>query len=382
MHFDFGALPPEIHSTRMYSGPGASSMLAAASAWNGLAAELRSTAGDFHTVVTRLHRDEWVGPASTSMADAVAPYAAWMRATAVRAEEAATHARLAASAYETAFAAVVPPPLIAANRAQLMSLVAANVLGQNTAAIAAIEAKYGEMWAQDVAAMYQYAGASATASMVTPFAEPPPIANPAANPAAAAAAGAAQTNLGRVISQVPQALRNMASPVSRPMSSGTSSTPKRPLERWLTWYEPFESFLYDTIGLPYFGLGMANSALSSANALQGLIPSAATGAGTAASAAANDLGALLSAGHVSAAMGTAPAIGKLSVPAPWAQAGPALRPLAAPLRVSNVIEPPESGMPGNLLGGMPLAGSGAGPAGTGPRYGVRLTVMARPPCAG
>jgi len=302
-----------------------------------------------------------------------------MRATAVQAEQAATHARLAAVAYESAFAAVVPPPLIAANRARLMSLVATNVLGQNTAAIAAIETKYGEMWAQDVAAMYQYAGASATATTVTRFAEPPPI----ANPAAAAAAGAEQTNLGRVISQVPQALRGMASPVSRPVGTGTSSTTKRPLERWLTWYEPFESFLYDTIGLPYFGLGMANSALSSANALQGLIPSAAAGTGTAASAAAaNGLEALLSGGHVSAAMGTAPAIGKLSVPAPWAAAGPGVRPLAAPLRVSNVIEPPDAGAPGNLLGGMPLAGSGAGPAGTGPRYGVRLTVMARPPCAG
>ena len=51
---DFGALPPEINSARMYAGPGSSSLQAAASAWNGLAAELQSAApglqhGDYAT---------------------------------------------------------------------------------------------------------------------------------------------------------------------------------------------------------------------------------------------------------------------------------------------------------------------------------------------
>jgi PPE-repeat protein len=44
MVFDFGALPPEINSTLMYAGPGSASMLAAAFAWSGLAAELNSAA--------------------------------------------------------------------------------------------------------------------------------------------------------------------------------------------------------------------------------------------------------------------------------------------------------------------------------------------------
>jgi PPE-repeat protein len=58
----------------------------------------------------------------------------------------------------------VPPAVIAANRTQLASLVATNVLGQNTPAIAVTEAQYGEMWAQDAAAMCGCAGASASAS--------------------------------------------------------------------------------------------------------------------------------------------------------------------------------------------------------------------------
>jgi PPE-repeat protein len=45
-------------------------------------------------------------------------------------------------------------------------------LGQNTAAITANEVDYGQMWAQDVAAMYGYAGAAKSASQVTPFTSP------------------------------------------------------------------------------------------------------------------------------------------------------------------------------------------------------------------
>jgi PPE-repeat protein len=34
---DFGALPPEVNSARMYAGAGAGSMLVAAAAWDALA---------------------------------------------------------------------------------------------------------------------------------------------------------------------------------------------------------------------------------------------------------------------------------------------------------------------------------------------------------
>ena len=55
----------------------------------------------------------------------------------------------------------MPPPVIEANRTLLMTLIATNILGQNTPAIAATEAHYMEMWAQDAAAMYGYAGLQA-----------------------------------------------------------------------------------------------------------------------------------------------------------------------------------------------------------------------------
>ena len=94
----------------------------------------------------------------------------WLVDTASQAEHVATQAAAAVSAYEAAFVATVPPPEIAANRALLTALAASNLLGQNTGAILATEAQYAEMWAQDAAAMYGYAGASSAASTLAPFA--------------------------------------------------------------------------------------------------------------------------------------------------------------------------------------------------------------------
>src|SRR5262244_427077 len=111
MSIDLGALPPEVTSALMYSGPGSSSMMAAASAWNALAGELTSTAQGYEAVVTQLAGEEWLGPSSAAMAVAVQPYVAWITSTAGQAEQAGAQALSAAAAFETAFASVVPPPL-------------------------------------------------------------------------------------------------------------------------------------------------------------------------------------------------------------------------------------------------------------------------------
>ena len=191
---DYGILPPEINSSRIYAGPGSGPMLAAASAWDGLAAELGSAASSHTAVISELTEGPWRGPASASMAAAATPYAAWMSAAAAQAEQTASQAQAAAAAFEAAFAMTVPPAVVAANRAQLAALVATNVLGQNTPAIAVTEALYGEMWAQDAAAMYGYAGSSAAAATVTPFSSPPETTSPAA---AASQGGAVSSSDGQ-----------------------------------------------------------------------------------------------------------------------------------------------------------------------------------------
>jgi PPE-repeat protein len=215
---DFAMLPPEINSGRMYAGPGAGTMLAAASAWDGLATELYSTAASYGSVISGLTAGSWLGPSSVSMAAAAAPYVAWLSATAAQAEVAATQAKAAAAAYEAAFAMTVHPAVIAANRSLLMTLVATNLFGQNTPAIAATEVHYAEMWAQDATAMYGYAGTSSAASTLTPFTPPPPttnlagLAGQAAALAQSAGTSAATHTLSQMITAVPSAVQGLALP--------------------------------------------------------------------------------------------------------------------------------------------------------------------------
>ncbi|WP_313901994.1 PPE family protein, partial [Mycobacterium tilburgii] len=169
---DFAMLPPEVNSARLYSGPGSGPLLAAAAAWNTLAADIRSAATGYDSVLRELTTTGWYGPSSASMIAAAVPYLTWLNATATQAEKTGHQANEAATAFEAAYGMTVPPQVIAANRALLLNLVTTNIFGQNTPAIAATEAEYVEMWAQDAAAMNGYALASSSATQMTPFTSP------------------------------------------------------------------------------------------------------------------------------------------------------------------------------------------------------------------
>jgi PPE-repeat protein len=230
---DFGTLPPEINSGRMYSGAGPGPMLAAAVAWDDLAAELHSAAGSYESVIANLTGGPWLGPASASMAAAAAAHVGWLTATAAQAEQTASQASAAAGAFEAAFAMTVPPPVIATNRSLLMSLVATNILGQNTSAIATTEVQYAEMWAQDAAAMYGYAGTSASSTTLTPFTLCASGTNPGwlpGQPAAVAHATGASvatstpTILSELTSAVPTALQGLATPLQSTLAVAAPTT--------------------------------------------------------------------------------------------------------------------------------------------------------------
>jgi PPE-repeat protein len=247
---DYGALPPEVNSGRMYTGPGSTPMMSAASAWRTMAAELSSAAHSYETVVSQLSGEEWLGPGSASMSAAATPYIAWMNTTATLAEQAASKATAAAAAFETARAATVPPAAVTTNRVQQSALVSTNVLGINTPAIAALDALYAEMWAQDAAAMYGYASGSAVASQVTPFSEPAQTTNPGGQSAQAAAVAQAGTSTAnntaqtaQMISSLPNALQSMSSPGVA--TGSTAST---------DWIEAAIQFLYNdpVNGVGYF----------------------------------------------------------------------------------------------------------------------------------
>ncbi|MEO6793711.1 MAG: PPE domain-containing protein, partial [Mycobacterium sp.] len=51
--------PPEVTSTKIYSGPGSEPMVVASSAWSSLAAELKSVAASYQAVINQLTGEEW-----------------------------------------------------------------------------------------------------------------------------------------------------------------------------------------------------------------------------------------------------------------------------------------------------------------------------------
>ncbi|WP_324291125.1 PPE family protein [Mycobacterium sp. Aquia_213] len=403
---DFGALPPEVNSARMYSGAGSTSMTTAASAWRSLAAELNSAALGYENVITQLSSEEWLGPASTKAAQALTPYVTWMKTTASQAEQAAQQLDSASAAFETAFASVVPPPLIAQNRALLTQALQANVLGQYTSVIAQLESQYGQFWAQDASTLYNYAAQSASATKVTPFQDAPEVSTAdaqakqgaATSAASATGAGNAAKTTADAITQTPNTIQAAAAPAAAAATTtdpftqawflltGQTILPSS-FATFVNGLSPFVGFAYNTEGLPYFSVGMGNSGVQIAKST-GQLGGAVASAASAAPKGLAGLGGMLGGGAhaapaVAAGLGNAGSVGRLSVPAMWSGAAPAISHASA-VPVSAISAAPEAAGSGNLLGGMPLAGMGAGQGfgASGPRYGFRPTVMARPPFAG
>jgi PPE-repeat protein len=75
---DFGALPPEVNSGRIYAGPGSGPIMAAASAWQSMAGQLESIVRGYSSVLSGLQAETWSGNASTAMADAAEPFVGWI----------------------------------------------------------------------------------------------------------------------------------------------------------------------------------------------------------------------------------------------------------------------------------------------------------------
>ena len=415
---DFGALPPEINSTRLYAGPGSGPILAAAAAWDGLAAELGTTSTGYTSVITELAGSPWLGPASQSMAAAATPYISWLSSAAALAEEAGNQARAAAAAYETAFALTVPPAVVLANRVLLSALIATNFFGQNTPAIAATEAQYAEMWAQDAVAMYGYAGSSAAATQLIPFAEPTKTTNQAglaaqSSAVSQAAAAPATTAVPALASATPGFAVTPETFTATSIFTSINHLVQQLLTRLSTvglnpneWNvtanialltTSMRTSLARTYETSYFDLGFGANPIS-------ILQQLATGPGGATAGAGGSwyatpqfaglhlgsLGGGLGAhttGGVSANLAASTKIGGLSVPENWAGASGAVEESAATQATQamavDYATDPQGGVNG-MLRGMPMGGGGRrGSGGLPPReYGFKRSVLARPPSAG
>ena len=404
---DFAMFPPEINSGRMYAGPGAGPMTAASAAWDALADDLYLAAAGYGYTVSDL-TSSWLGPSSMSMATAAATYVSWITVTAAQAALTAAQATAAVAAYEAAFAMTVPPPVIAANRALLLALVATNFFGQNTPAIMATEALYVEMWAQDAAAMYGYAGASLAASALTPFTTPPQTTSPsglggmaaAVTQAVSTSAGtSAQTVAPLSSTALPGALPGFASTMAA--SSTTSTSPLSSLTTMtsssaVTSGTSLVSGAASSVSMATSGVSMLGSAGSLMNTfgpltatfgqsfqMSGSVMSTGLGSGA---------GALSSPGFggtaVTATAGRAASLGAMSVPQGWTSAAPAFSQVPSALpggaRVTTPVVPTNPTNPMSPVGVPPSSSTERAGAGSPlrARYNFRPAMVQRPVYAG
>ncbi len=382
MFVDYSLLPPEINSGRMYTGPGAGSLLSASAAWDSLAAELHSAAAQYSSVVSGLAAARWAGPSSTAMAAAAQTYVTWLHDTAVQAEQTAGQAKAAASAHGAALAAHVPPPVIASNRSLLSALIANNFFGQYTAAIGETERQYAQMWAQDATAMHGYARSSAAASGLTPFSQPAQNTNPAGQ--AAQSASVAQATGNSTGSNLPSWLQQILADGDLVNGDGLANQAAgyggqafgNGAAAWadaanalsnvnngiglFTWIAENPAGLFETLTPPFLGpagLSFGGTGLSS-----------------------------FSGPALSAGVGQAIKIGALSAPPTWAMPASAVTPASFTLPVASA--PAASGVVGGFPGGAfgetmlgTLAGRGLGGA-TARAVSRRPSVVPRSPAAG
>jgi PPE-repeat protein len=394
MVFDFAARPPEVNSALIYSGAGAGPLMAASSAFNNLSSELSSNAASYESVISQLTGSEWQGPSSQAMAASAQPYIGWLNTTSGQLREAATQAMASAAAYETAFSASIPPPVIAANRATLAALVATNILGQNTPAIAANEAMYGEFWAQDAAAMYGYASASAAAATLSPLTPPAETTNPTAQGQQAAAVSNAVGSNGTTatLNNTLGSLQSAVGSSANPLQSLASSAQSLPAGGLLSALNGLLGVPIVSNGIYNVGVTLAwNSAMMTATlpllghflagapfgvTLGDVTPlGAGLGFGSTLAGATAPMGG----SAMLAGMGSASSVGGMSVPAAWSAAAPAETGATLAGSGWTAAADETAGMGGGgmqgVMPGMASAGGRGGGYGMGPRYGVKPKVM-------
>lgn len=386
MVFDFAARTPEVNAALISSGAGAGPMMAAASAFSGLGSELTTAGTSFQSVIAQLVGADWLGPSSTLMATAAQELITWLHTIAEALQHAATQAIGSAAAFETAIATMVPVPVIAENRAELAVLVATNILGQNSGAIAANQAQYGAYWANNAATMYTYAANSAAHATLQPLSPPADTTNPAAQAtqavgtAGSVANSAQAAGLNGLLGNVQGAINSLAgSGAAAPIwdlydavqgffGIGAVGDTVNTLDVTLSWCIAMLTAALCTLGHFIAGAPFGFTVGDVAPIGDGV------GFGTTLAGAAGGAGGAIETPAVLAGMGASGSVGELTVPASWSAATPEAAEAAtlagwtAPAEEASQMTAVPAGMPA-------VAGAGRGGGIGGPRYGIKPRVM-------
>jgi PPE-repeat protein len=382
---EFITLPPEFTSALIHSGPGSGSLIEASRAWERLATELEDSVQGYVPAVSSL-TEAWQGRSASVMSQAVGPYITWLRTTAQQCQRLSSSAQVAAAAFTSTLAAVVHPSAVSANRIQLAHLLVTNAFGGNLAAIAATEAQYQEMWANNSAALYRYEATSAQALEVSQFTSPPSItaATGAATQASAVSAttSTAAPTTASILSSIQSELSSL---VSEPIISNG-------------WFQLVNAYANQFIssGFPINLLSL-QAQNSSAEALQTVAPEIGQGLsegesalGTASASLSGAVKALGAAQAPTALMGAGVKVGNIMAPPAVVGLLPAGQ---APVQLASQVTPlaaADSGFPLPPLMPPPISSAGSGWRKRKQQkyedvaYGLEVkgTVMPRPPSAG
>jgi PPE-repeat protein len=380
MAIDFSALPPDVNSALMYSGAGSGPLLAAATAYANLAAEVSATANQWESVISSLTTEQWTGTGAAAAASAAQPIVTYLTETAATLEQASTQAMASAAAYEAAFAATVPPPLIAANEAEHAALVAANVaaLGMLTPQILANEAEYAAFWTQDATAMTIYSAASLTSGTLTPVTPLTTAVNPgvqslATTNALAQPAAAPLLQAAAIPVQNTSLLNSIDSALGTPSIFNSINGAVNTSAWFVGNTIPTAVSLGHTLAgaaVPAAAVGDVVPDAGAAGVVEGTMVRSVT-----------PMGGMGFGGGAMAGVGESTMVGKLSVPATWSAAAPgvelasATSPLGGSGWTSAVDEAAPAGMGAPGMPGMVGAGAKGAGAFSGPRYGFKPIVM-------
>jgi PPE-repeat protein len=184
----YGALPPEVNTSRLMAGAGEAPMYQAAAGWETLALSLETQAEELSSSLASLTA-AWSGTASEQAVSSTTPMVVWLRTTALQAQKRAMQAIAQANSYMLAMTTTPPIPEIEMNHVTHAVLEATNFCGINLAPIGINEEDYFiRMWDQAAMAMEGYQAETSANTIFEPIPPVGPIVVPGVGESGAAAA--------------------------------------------------------------------------------------------------------------------------------------------------------------------------------------------------